>query len=1108
MKEIIKHKFSYLLFFLLLVSCFASAYGQERTITLNLSKVPLNTALKEIEKQTSMSVVYNTNDVDINRVISIKVTKESLNNVMNQLFRGVNVSFSIVDNHIVLSAKSNKEEQQKKTPITASGTVTDSKGEPLIGVSILVKGTSNGTITDMDGNFKIQAAKGDVLEVSYIGYASQAITLTSAQPLKVTLGEDTQVLDEVVVTALGIKRATKALSYNVQEVKGDELTTVKSANFMNSLAGKVAGVNINASSSGVGGATRVIMRGTKSISSDNNALYVIDGVPIFNTNKGDTNGQYSAQPRGEGISDINPEDIESMSVLSGPAAAALYGSNAASGVILITTKKGKEGKARIIISNNSTFSNPFIMPEFQNSYINRAGSFASWGDKASSLFGTYEPKDFFNTGTNIQNNVSLSVGNEKNQTYLSVGTTNATGIIQNSKYDRYNFTFRNTTKFLKDKMTLDVGFSYIIQEDLNLMAQGEYFNPLPAVYLFPRGENFEAVRMYKTYDTTRKIDVQNWGWGDPGYSMKNNPYWVANEMNHDMKKQRYMANASLKYEILDWLDVTGRVRIDNATNDYSDKRNASTDLYFTNSSIYGFYKYYKADDRQAYADVMANINKRFGDLSLSANIGGSFTQTYYDERGFQGGLKDMSNVFSLYNMTTTLDKDTYPIESGYKQRTNSIFASAEIGWKSMLYMTLTGRNDWDSALINTEQSSFFYPSIGLSGVISEMVKLPKAITYLKVRGSFASVGAPIPKNLSSNKTYEWDPATSQWKLQTYRPLPKLYPERTNSWEAGLNAKFFNNSLSLEVTWYKANTRKQTFQVPLSGTAVYATMYAQSGNIENKGMEFSLGYNKSWGDFSWNSNLTFSFNKNKIVELLDDAVDDEGNHYSLSEIDKGGIGSAKVILRKGGSMGDMYVTNRLKRDNEGNVYIDKASQNVKKEDIKNSDEFIHIGSVLPKSNLGFRNDFSYKGISLGFMLAARFGGIVISPTQAVMDQFGVSKVTALARDNEGVPVNNGKVDPQTYYTEVGGISGLMSNYVYSATNVRLQELSVGYSLPAKWFNNKCNLSLSITGHNLWMIYNKAPFDPEATASTGTYYQGVDYFMQPSLRSWGFNVKIQF
>ncbi len=1108
MKEIIKHKFSYLLFFLLLVSSFASAYGQERTITLNLSKVPLNTALKEVEKQTSMSIVYNSSDININRIVSIKVKKESLANVMSILFKGTNVSFSIVNNHIVLSANNKKEEQQKKVPVTASGTITDAQGEPLIGVSVLIKGTSNGTITDMDGNFKIQAAKGDVLEISYVGYATQTITLANAQPLKITMGEDAQALDEVVVTALGIKRATKALSYNVQEVKGDELTTVKDANFMNSLAGKVAGVNINASSSGVGGATRVVMRGTKSISSDNNALYVIDGVPIFNINKGDISGQYSVQPRGEGISDINPEDIESMSVLSGPAAAALYGSNAASGVILITTKKGKEGTAKVTISNNSTFSSPFIMPEFQTSYINRAGSFASWGDKAPSMFGSYDPKDFFNTGTNIQNNISLSVGSDKNQTYLSVGTTNATGIIQNSKYDRYNFTVRNTTSFLKDKMTLDVGFSYIVQEDRNLMAQGEYFNPLPAVYLFPRGENFESVRMYKTYDDTRKIDVQNWSWGDPGYSMKNNPYWVINEMNHGIKKQRYMANVNLKYEILDWLNVAGRVRIDNATNDFTDKRNATTDTYFTDGSDYGFYKYYKADDRQVYADIMVNIDKRFKDFSLSANIGGSFTQTYYDEKGFQGGLKDMSNVFSLYNMNTVLDKDTYPVEDGYKQRTNSVFASAELGWKSMLYLTLTGRNDWDSALINTERSSFFYPSVGLSGVISEMVKLPTFISYLKVRGSFASVGTAIPRNLSSKKTYKWEPSTSQWKLQTYRPLPKLYPERTNSWEAGLNAKFFRNSLTLDVTWYKANTRKQTFLVPLSGTAVYAAMYAQSGNIENQGMEFTLGYNKKWGDFGWSSSLTYSFNKNKIVELLDDAVDDEGNHYTLKEIDKGGIGSAKIILRKGGDMGDMYVTNRLKRDQEGNIYIDKATQNVKKEDIKNSDEFIHVGSVLPKGNMGFRNDFSYKGINLGFMLSARFGGIVMSPTQAVMDQFGVSKTTELARESEGIAINNGLVDTQTFYTETAGVSGLMSNYIYSATNVRLQEVSVGYAFPAKWFNNKCNLSLTLTGHNLWMIYNKAPFDPESTASTGTYYQGIDYFMQPSLKSWGFNVKIQF
>ncbi|WP_374047351.1 SusC/RagA family TonB-linked outer membrane protein [uncultured Bacteroides sp.] len=937
---------------------------------------------------------------------------------------------------------------------------------------------------------------------------SQAITLANAQPLKIVMGEDTKVLDEVVVTALGIKRSQKALSYNVQEVKGDELTTVKDANFMNSLAGKVAGVNINASSSGIGGATRVVMRGTKSISANNNALYVIDGVPIFNTNNGETNGQYSTQPKGEGISDINPEDIESMSVLSGPAAAALYGSNAAQGVILITTKKGKEGKARVTISNNSTFSRPFIMPEFQNSYINKAGSFQTWGEKGISPFGEYDPKDFFNTGTNIQNTISLSVGNKNNQTYFSAGTTNSQGIIPNSKYDRYNFTVRNTTSFLNDKMTLDVGFSYIIQEDRNLIAQGEYFNPLPAVYLFPRGENFDTVRMYQEYDNTRKINVQNWAWGDPGYSMQNNPYWVVNNMNHGTKKQRYMANASLKYQILDWLDIIARVRIDNANSDFTDKRNASTDSKFTASSIYGFYKYSKTDDRQAYADAILNINKRFGDFSIAANIGGSFTQTYNNERGFQGPLKDMSNVFSLYNMDTTLGNDTYPIENGWKQRTNSVFVSAEFGWKSMLYLTATGRNDWDSALRNTEQLSFFYPSIGLSGVISEMIKLPKFVSYLKIRGSFASVGSAIPRNLTSTWKYEKDPATSKWVTTTYRPLPKLYPEQTNSWEAGLSAKLFNNSLSLEVTWYKSNTKKQTLKIPLSASAGYAYMYAQSGNVQNTGMEFSLGYNKKWGDFGWNSNVTFSFNNNKIVELLENYVDEDGTHYSLSESDQGGIGPIKYLLRKGGTMGDIYTTNRLKRDAEGNILVDAVTHNVKKEDIKSSSDYVKLGSVLPKSNLGFRNDFSYKGFNIGFMLAARFGGVVISPTQAVMDAFGVSKESATARDNGGIGVNYGKVDVQTYYTETGGISGLLSNYVYSATNVRLQEASVGYSFPTKWFNNKLNLSLSVVGHNLWMIYNKALFDPELTASTGTYFQGVDYFMQPSQRNIGFNVKIQF
>lgn len=1098
-----KERIIFLIILLLLIG--GNVFAQNNSkITIKRKNISLQTALLEVRKQTNMSVSYNDSKLPKQK-ISLNIEKLSLEQALDNILQGTGFTYTVKDNYIMIILDT---KTIVGTDIKITGKIVDSKGEPLIGVNVKVKGRSTGTITGFDGRFSLQAKKTDILNISYIGYTTQAISIGNTSSLSIVMSEDSQILNEVVVTALGIKRSQKALSYNVQEVKGDELTTVKSANFMNSLAGKVAGVNINTSSSGIGGATRVIMRGTKSISSDNNALYVIDGVPIFNTNNGDVTGQYSVQPRGEGISDINPEDIESMSVLSGPAAAALYGSSAAAGVILITTKKGKEGAVKITISNNSTFSRPFIMPEFQNTYLNKPGSFASWGDKGDSAFGNYKPEDFFNTGTNIQNTISLSVGNEKNQTYLSLGTTNADGIISNSNYNRYNFNVRNTTSFLNDKMTLDIGFSYIIQEDRNLMAQGEYFNPLPAVYLFPRGENFDSVRMYQTYDNTRKVNVQNWAWGDPGYSMKNNPYWVINNMNHGTKKQRYMASASLKYEILDWLNVTGRVRIDNSTSDFSDKRDASTDPYFTNGSIYGFYKYAKIDDRQVYTDIMLNINKAWKDFSFSANIGGSFMQTYYDEKGFQGGLRDMSNVYSLYNIDTTMSKDTYPIEDGSKQRTYSYFANAELGWKSMIYLTITGRNDWDSALINTEQLSFFYPSIGLSGLVSEMVALPKFITYLKIRGSFASVGAPIKKNLSSQKTYEFDKATSQWKLQTYRPLPKLYPERTDSWEAGLSAKFFNNSLSFDMTWYKSNTKKQTFLVPLSGTSIYAGMYAQSGDIENKGMEFSLGYQKRWGDFGLNSNITFSFNENKIIELLDNYMDQDGNNYSLSEIDKDGIGAAKVILRKGGTMGDMYAMNHLRRDKEGNVYIDRATQNVKKEDIKNSDEFIKLGSVLPKSNLSLRNEITFKGASLGFMIGARFGGIVVSPTQAVLDQFGVSQTSALARENGGIIVNNGKVDAQTFYTETAGFNGLMSNYTYDATNVRLQEVTLGYMFPAQWFKNKISLSASLTAHNLWMIYNKAPFDPEATASTGTYYQGIDYFMQPSLKSLGFNIKVQF
>lgn len=905
-----------------------------------------------------------------------------------------------------------------------------------------------------------------------------------------------QELGEVVVTALGIKRSEKALSYNVQKVGNDAVTTVKSANFMNSLSGKVAGVNINASSAGMGGAARVVMRGPKSISQSNQALYVIDGIPVTGRSQGELKGDammYANQPGTESIADVNPEDIESISVLSGPAAAALYGSAAAQGVVMITTKKGQEGKVSVTISNSSQFANPFVMPKFQDQYVNRPGEIKTWGDKATSEFGTYEPADFFNTGTNIQNNISLTAGTSKNQTYLSVGTTNAQGIIPNNSYDRYNFTFRNTTSFLNDKMTCDFNFNYIREKDKNLMAQGQWFNPLTSLYLFPRGESFDAIRTFEVYDPVRKIYVQNWNYGD-ALKMQN-PYWVANRMNRTNDRNRYMVSASLKYEILDWLNVTGRLRWDDAATKQEDKRYASTLKLFAPSD-YGFYGYDKINDQTLYGDLMLNINKTLGEnFSISSNMGASFSRLKYDVTGFQGGLKAPSNVFTPnaidYGNATN---DNRPIFESYKHYINSMFISAELGYRSMLYLTLTGRNDWDSALHGTAQTSFFYPSVGVSAVISEMAKMPQMINYLKVRASWASVGSAIEPNLSSAWRYEYNPALGTYKTVTYKFPKKFYPERTDSWEAGVTARLFGNALSVDLTVYQSNTRKQTLLRDVtSGAAGFNKEYIQTGNIRNRGLELSVGYTKSWADFTWSSSLAYSMNRNKIVELLENPNE---------VVRQAGLSGCGVVLKKGGGMGDIYTYTDFKRDAEGNIALD-SNGNVMQTNLSNPQ---YRGSVLPKGNLGFSNDFSWKGVNLGFVLTARLGGICMSQTQAILDEYGVSAVSAEARNNGGIAVNTGKISAEGYYAVVGGDNPIWSEYIYSATNVRLQEAHISYTLPRKWLKSK-ELTLGVTANNLFMIYRKAPFDPESTASTGTYYQGFDYFMQPSLRTLGFNIKLK-
>lgn len=995
---------------------------------------------------------------------------------------------------------------QEKAPDQSSGTikgiVTDKKGETLIGVSVMIQKTTKGTMTDLDGKYSIDGVSiGDIVTFNYMGYKSIRITVSNFEDLNIQLEESDVALGEVVVTALGIKREQKALSYNVQEIKGDELLGVKDVNPINSLAGKVAGVDISTSSSGIGGATRVVMRGTKSITKDNNALYVIDGVPIFNNNRGGLaeNTEYETPSGGEGISDLNPEDIESMSVLTGPSAAALYGSSAANGVIIITTKQGVAGKPKVTISNQTSFARPFVLPFFQNRYGNANDAFSSWGELTDKR---YDPKDYFNTGAQFQTSVSVSMGSEVNQTYVSLSNTSADGIIPGNSYGKNTINARNTTKFLDNKMTLDFGFSYIKQKDANMIAQGQYYNPLVPVYTFPRGEDFSALKDYETYDPTIKLSKQNWKWGDQNLSMQN-PYWIQHRDPTRNKKDRYMMNVNLKYDVLDWLNITGRLRFDNATNEYTQKKYYSTEkkLITENKSTF---KSAITRDQQTYADLLININKYIGDYSIGANIGTSISDMRSTENGFEGWMI-VPNYFAWTNLDKN-DPKLESIENSWHEQVQSIFANVELGWKSMLYLTLTGRNDWASALARTKQSSFFYPSIGMSGVVTEMLNLPKDISYLQVRGSFASVGSSIPRNLSIPTYPKKD---FQWSIMTYMPLSDLKPERTDSWELGLSSKFFGNKLEFDFTWYKSNTKNQTLNINLSPSSGYKSMYIQTGDVENTGIEARLGTNFDWGNWRWSSNFTASYNKNTIKSLMDgDFYDPEGNLLdNIDQLTQGGVGAAEIILKKGGTMGDLYIKNKLQRNDDGSIYLNPQGSPVLNN--LSGDEMEKAGSVLPKWNLGFRNDISWKNINLGFLISARYGGVVVSHTQAILEGFGVGKNSATARDQGGVPTGDGKmINPKTYYELTGTQQGLMGDYVYSADNIRLAELTLGYTLPKKWFNNVMQMHIAFVGRNLWMIKNDAPFDPQATASTGTYYQGFDYFMQPTTRNLGFKVRLEF
>lgn len=1100
--------------------------SQNQRLTLNLKNSPISDVFRKIKSETNLSVVYNDDDIASDKIINFEAKDKPLSEVLDYVLSeiGNNLSYVIQDDHIVITSVSAKAAATKSVQQarSISGVITDSEGEPVIGATVVLKNNpSVGTATDFDGKYTLNNVPDNAtLIVSYVGMRSQEVVAVPGKNIfNITLSDDSELLDELVVTALGIKRSEKALSYNVQQINADDVIGNKDANFVNSLSGKVAGLNINSSSSGIGGASKVVMRGAKSIEQSSNALYVIDGVPMYSFGKsGGT--EFDSQGATEAIADINPEDIESISVLTGAAAAALYGSDAANGAIVVTTKSGQSGKTSITVTSNIEFMDPFMMPKFQNRYGTSEG-YKSWGRLLNeSNYMGYDPaKDYFQRGTMATESVSLSTGTDKNQTYISGSAVNSMGIIPNNEYNRYNLTFRNTTSFFNDKVKLDLGASYIKQDDVNMTNQGVYMNPLTSAYLFPRGNDWEDIRMYERYDTSRKISEQYWPSGAATYVMQN-PYWINYRNLRENNKDRYMINAGLTYQVLDWLSLSTRFRMDNSNNDFTEKLYATTNTLLTEGSPNGLYGISRFVDKQSYGDFLVNINKDFdSQITFNFNGGVSFSDLRSDmfkNRGpiaygleIADGVKEPVGIPNVFNVFQLSDSQTLREQAGWREKTNAMFGSAEIGYKNAYYLTLTGRNDWPSQLAGPKSvnKSFFYPSAGLSVVLSEVLSMPKEISYMKLRGSWASVGLPFARFLA-NPTYKWDASNKVWVTETNYPMYNLKPERTDSWEVGFTTRFLKG-FNLDLTYYYANTYNQTFNPQLSASSGYSDIYIQTGSVRNQGLEAALGYKNTWNKFSWNTNYTFSFNRNKIIDLGDNAVNPiTGEAISIDRLDVGGLGQAHFILKKNGGLGDLYSMSQIVRDSNGNIYVDENGD-IHADKINNADDYIKLGSVFPKSNMAWRNDFSYGNFNLGFMLSARFGGIVFSRTQAAMDYYGVSQSTADARDNGGVIINDGdKIPADVWYGVVANGDAVAQYYTYSATNIRLQEASIGYTVPRKWLGDVVDATVSVVGRNLLMIYSKAPFDPESVASTGNYYQGIDYFMTPNTRNVGVSLRLKF
>ena len=990
-----------------------------------------------------------------------------------------------------------------------TGVVYDVQGETIAGVNIIEKGTMNGVTTDREGKFSLEVDLHGTLIVSFVGYRTQIIPIDGRTDLVITLEHDYILLDDVIVTALGLQKKESALSYATVQVNKNELVRVKDPNMIVALMGKVAGMQVNRSSSGMGGSVKVVMRGSRSVAGNNQPLYVIDGVPMLNESSEQPytaiGGTADAGNRdaGDGISNLNPEDIESISILKGAPAAALYGTQAANGVILITTKKGSAGKQEVSFTSSVVFDKAMMLPKLQNHY-GMSDEIESWGERENITTGNPIPS-FFRTGVTAIHSLSFMTGNERVQTYFSYANTTGKGILENHKLSKHNINLRETATFYEGRLKIDGNVNLLSQHVKNRPVPGGfYMNPLVGLYRFPRGMDItEYKEHFEVWNEERHLNVQNWH--APTEDFEQNPYWIQERITSRDQRIRAIASLALNLKITNCFSVQARGNVDYVNDKFRQKYYASTAPALAGDN--GRYIDSGNEQVQTYGDVIGTYKGKFNDFSLDVSLGASINRKKVNELRYDSKTASLkfANVFNIANIN--MNTSAYISEQiDAVREMQSLFVTAQIGFRDYLFLDVSARNDWSSTLAYTTKESrgFFYPSVGLSWLVNRVLKLPEQVTSGKVRATWSKVGNDIPLYITNPVAHVL--AGGGIQASDAAPFEEMKPEMSLSMEVGTEWKFFGSRLHVDFTYYQTHTKNQFFKLPAKDGDEYAYRYVNAGNIQNTGVELMIeGTPVEIKHFSWKTGINYAFNKNKVVRLHAELPVFQYGPYGFSS-------SYAMKLKKGGSFGDIY-GKAFKRDADGKILYETDGEHQGLPMIEGDGNTVKVGNANPDFTLGWTNTFSWKGLVLSLLVDGRYGGKVLSQTQADMDMYGVTKVTGDARDKGFVMLEGEKITNVKgfYKSIVGGRAGVTEYYMYDATNFRLRELALGYTFPKRWMEATKffrDVQLAFTARNLFFIYKEAPFDPDLILSTGNDNQAIEVYGMPTTRSMGFSLRVMF